>query len=82
MLREGCTGAVGVPMYPTEAGPADADRVKEDGPVQDVERATCVGAHLRAGDDHRRRRTAKLADHRFAAAARSGQVPAGGTVRL
>ncbi len=69
-------------MYLTEDGPADADREKEDGPVQDVERATGVGANLRAVADATRPRTTTRNAHRFAAAARSGQVPAGGTVRL
>lgn len=69
-------------MYLTEDGPADADREKEDGAVQHVERATCVGANRRAVADATRRRPTKRNAHRFAAAARSGQVPAGGTVRL
>ena len=71
-----------MPMKVTEDGTADADRMKEDGSVHDVERATYVEAHLRAVADPTRRRTAKPDAHRFAAAARSGQVPAGGTVRL
>lgn len=68
-------------MYLTD-GAADADREKEDGSVPEVERTTGVGAHVRPGAGTTRRRTATLNAHRFAAAARSGQAPAGGTVRL